>query len=73
MQQRPSSPFVSSGYQPNQSEISVPPALVPSQQKNQRYLHSLGQQSIGMVTPYAGKHYLMVPDKITTMFHLWTI
>ena len=24
-----------------------------------------------MVTPYAGKHYLMFPDKITTMFHLW--
>ena len=53
--------------------MSVPPALVPPQQKNQRYLHSLGQQSIGMVTPYAGKHYLMFPDKITTMFHLWMI
>ena len=49
MEQGPSIPFVSSGYGSqsirNLTEEPVPSTLVPSQQENQRYLHSLGHST----------------------------
>ena len=48
-QQGASIPFLSSGYGSqsirNLTEEPVPSTLVPSQQQNQRYLHSLGHSS----------------------------
>ena len=53
MQQGPSIPFVSCSYGSqsirNLTKVPVPSTLVPSQQQNQRYLHSLGHSIIGMV------------------------
>ena len=49
MQHGPSIPFMSSGYGSqsikNITEEPVPSTLVPSQQQNQRYLHSLGHST----------------------------
>ena len=49
MEQGPSISFVSSGYGSqsirNLTEEPVPSTLVPSQQENQRYLHSLGHST----------------------------
>ena len=49
IQQGPSIPFVSTGYGSqsirNLTEEPVPSTLLPSQQQNQRYLHSLGHST----------------------------
>ena len=73
MQQGPSIPFVSSGYGSqsirNLTEESVPSTLVPLQQQDQRYLHSLGHSTNRYGVSW--QTLPMFPDKITTMFNLY--
>ena len=71
-QQGTSIPFLSNSYGSqsirNLTEEPIP-SSVPSQQQNQRYLHSLGHSS----NRYGLSRQTLpnVSRQITTMFHLW--